>query len=407
MRNYWQFIQQGWPLLGFGFLAVFFGNLGQSFFVSWYGAHIQADLGLSASIYGSVYSLATLISGTVLMIVGGFIDKWPLRRFAIFVATGLFVGCMVLSVTHSVVTLILGFFLIRLFGQGLFPHTGITVIARSFTNTRGKALSIATAGVPVGEVVLPLLAVLLIATFGWQMSWFVFGVLVPVVFLPCMFFVVRRAHALGLPVDPVLEPHTDKAEVSSSGRKEVLKDYRFWLALPVLLTGPFVVTGIFIHQGYVLTEKSWTPEWFATCFIFYGVVHGIGSMGVGFLIDRFSAVRLLPFKALPIVAALLLLAFVDGGWVAWCMLGLLGISIGCGGPIVAALWVEVYGSSNIGAIRSMVSSFAIWSTALSPILFGVLIDNGVSIQALMTGVAVYVLAATMFAFAAYRRGNQE
>ena len=84
------------------------------------------------------------------------------------------------------------------------------------------------------------------------------------------------------------------------------------------------------------------------------------------------------------------------------MLGLLGVSIGCGGPVGAALWAEVYGTEKLGAIRSMTSSFAVWSTAVSPILFGVLIDNGMSIQALMSGVAVYVSAATLMAYMAYR-----
>ncbi|ABD81935.1 MFS transporter [Saccharophagus degradans] len=408
MRNYWQFLQQGWPLLVFGFLAVFFGNFGQSFFISWYGAAIQADLNLSASTYGAAYSFATLVSGSALMFVGGWIDKWSLRRFASTVALGLFVGCLTLAFTHNIVLLVIGFFLVRLFGQGLFPHTGITTMARSFDKNRGKALSIATMGVPVGEVILPILAVLFIAKFGWQMSWAAFALLIPVVFIPCMLFVVRRAHQLGLQVDSEIKAQSLEASVKDQpatqavGRKQVLRDYRFWLALPVMLSGPFVVTGVFIHQGFILAQKQWSPEWFAACFIFYGVVHGLGSMGVGFLIDRFSATRLLPFKALPIVFALLLLAFANGPWVAWAMLGLLGVSIGCGGPIGAALWAEVYGTEKLGAIRSMTSSFAVWSTAVSPILFGVLIDNGMSIQALMSGVAVYVSAATLMGYMAYR-----
>lgn len=392
-------------MLAFGFISVFFGNFGQSFFISWYGAAIQADLSLSASAYGAIYSLATLVSGSVLMVLGGYIDKWSLRTFACFVGIGLFAGCMVLFFSHNLIMLLLGFFLVRLFGQGLFPHTGMTVMARSFDQDRGKALSIATAGVPVGEVVLPLLAVFLIAALGWQQSWMIFALLIPGVFIPCMLWVVYRAKKIGMQVDPIrdrVEPVESDVEVKvAAGRRQVLSDYRFWLALPVLLTGPFVVTGVFIHQGYILQQKNWSAEWFAACFVFYGVVHGLGSMGVGFLIDRFSARRLLPFKAVPIAIGLLLLAFVPGDWVAWAMLGMLGIAIGCGGPVGAALWAEVYGTEKLGAIRSMVTSFAVWSTALSPVLFGVFIDRGVTVDALMGGVWVYVVLAILLSFIAY------
>jgi len=36
-------------MLAFGFLTVFWGNFGQSFFVSWFGASIQQGLGLSSA----------------------------------------------------------------------------------------------------------------------------------------------------------------------------------------------------------------------------------------------------------------------------------------------------------------------------------------------------------------------
>ena len=81
MQRYWQFVASSWPLLAFGFVSIFWGNLGQSFFISWYGASIQDSLSLSAGAYGTVYSSATLLSSLVIMAFGGMIDRWPLRRF--------------------------------------------------------------------------------------------------------------------------------------------------------------------------------------------------------------------------------------------------------------------------------------------------------------------------------------
>jgi hypothetical protein len=46
MRDYLQFVRQQWAALLFGFLAVFGGNFGQSFFVGLFGQGIQQTLGL-------------------------------------------------------------------------------------------------------------------------------------------------------------------------------------------------------------------------------------------------------------------------------------------------------------------------------------------------------------------------
>src|SRR5690554_1032581 len=46
LQSYFRFITQSWPLLAFGFLSIFWGNFGQSFFISWYGTPIQESLGL-------------------------------------------------------------------------------------------------------------------------------------------------------------------------------------------------------------------------------------------------------------------------------------------------------------------------------------------------------------------------
>jgi hypothetical protein len=37
MNSYLSFIRQQWPLLAFGFVTIFVGNFGPSFFLSWYG----------------------------------------------------------------------------------------------------------------------------------------------------------------------------------------------------------------------------------------------------------------------------------------------------------------------------------------------------------------------------------
>lgn len=404
MQRYWQFIASSWPLLAFGFVSIFWGNLGQSFFISWYGASIQDSLSLSAGAYGTVYSSATLLSSLVIMAFGGMIDRWPLRRFATLAAIGLTAACVALSAANTLPMLFLGFFLVRLCGQGLFPHTAQTTMARYFDNHRGKALSVSASGVPVGEIVLPLLAVALISAIGWRESWWVLALTIPLIYLPTMYWLLRRApiNEHEAPLSPASTHHH-----TSRGRREMLRDYRFWLALPTVVSGPFILTGVFIHQGFIIAQKQWDPLWLASCFIVYGIVHWISSMAAGVLVDRFTARRLLPMIVLPLAGAMFSLAWLDGSWVALVFMTLLGINIGISSPITGALWAEVYGTGKLGSIRSLMTSLGMIATSASPILFGLLIDKGIHAQALFGTAGFGVVLAGILVWFSYPRISDE
>lgn len=404
MRSYLQFLTNSWALLAFGFASIFWGNFGQSFFISWYGASIQTSLDLSAGRYGGIYAAATLSSGLLIMIFGGMIDRWPLRRFVTWAALGLALACLAMAAALNPLMLFVGFFLVRLCGQGLLPHTAQTTMARFFDAHRGKALSISASGVPLGEALLPALAVALIAWLGWRGSWVVVCVSVLVLYLPLVYWLLRRTHT-DIDVAP-LSAHTELVQ-RSAGRREMLTDYRFWLALPTVLAGPFMITAVFIHQGFILQEKSWSAAWLATCFIALGATHWVSSLASGLMVDYFSARRLLPFTLAPLLAALTCLILLHGAWSALPFMMLLGMSIGLSSPVMGALWAEVYGTAKLGSIRSLMSSLMILSTAVSPLLFGVLIDRGLGLTGLFGSAALGLVGALIMVLFSYRPESGE
>lgn len=401
MRRYLQFVADYWPMLAFGFLTIFWGNFGQSFFVSWYGAAIQSSLNISATTYGTIYSLATLGSGLSIMALGGVIDRWPLRRFVIAVAAGLTVAALLLWQVQHIVTLLLGFFLVRLCGQGLLPHTAQTTMARQFDANRGKALSISASGVPFGEVILPMMVVALIISFGWRNSWLVVALSIPLVYLPVAIALLHLAQKRGQ-FRPLEELEIIHPNQPAAGRREMLRDRRFWFAFPALMAGPFVVTGVFIQQGFILEQKSWSPAWFASCFVVYGALHWLSSMASGVLVDRFSAQRVLPFTVAPLAVAMFVAAGFEGNWVAMVMMALMGTTIGAVSPATGALWAEVYGTAKLGSIRSLVTSLMVLTTALAPVVLGAFIDGGKSGADVLTILGVGVSVAVVLVFFSYR-----
>lgn len=191
-------------------------------------------------------------------------------------------------------------------------------------------------------------------------------------------------------------------DVPDGSRRTVLKDKRFWLALPLLLAPGFIVTGIFIQQAFILSEKGWSTALFATSFIVYGGIHWVASLITGTLVDRFSAARLLVFLGVPLFVGLAFAGTFEGIWVVFVMMTLLGTGIGMTGTIMNALWAEIYGTTHLGAIRSLVTALGVISTAASPALFGLMIDSGISASALLWSMAAYVLVGLILARQSFR-----
>lgn len=405
MIGYLTFLRTQWPLLVFGFVTVFWGNFGQSFFVGWFSADIQESLGLSASAYGSAYSLGTLAAAATVAWAGAIIDRVSLRTYALSVSAGLCVAALLLSQASALWMLVPGFFLLRLFGQSLLPHTGMTTMARYFDDNRGKAISVAMSGVPVGEVVLPLLAVMLIASIGWQATFLVVALSVVLILVPVLLWLLRKAapqQALHAEIEAQrLGENPGRAKAVPMGRSVLLKDYRYWLALPALMASPFIMTAIFIHQNFIVVSKDWTLSWLATCFVVYGGMHWLCSLVSGVLVDRFKAVRLLPFILLPMLCALLLIAFVPGQWVALAMMILLGIGAGSTPPVTGALWAEIYGTRALGTIRSMNMAIVVLFSAISPVLVGYFIDRGTGVAGIFGACALYIAAALVLVCLSY------
>lgn len=371
--GYWNFICQQWPLLAFGFISVFIGNIGQSFFLSWYGSHIQSALDISASEYGFIYAIATLSSSFLVLSTGSLIDRYSTTLIISLVSIVLALSCILMANVTSDLMLFLAFLGLRFAGQGLFPHTAQTIMIRTYTHQRGKALSLSASGVAVGEIVLPTILMSMILLMGWRESWIALSCIIILLYLPCAFALLKKsARDFKVQADYIPMNVSD----NSLGRGDVIRDWRFWSVIPAVLSAPFIVTGVFIQQGFLLEQKGWSAGLLAGSFVAYGFLHWISSMWSGSLVDRYGAKSLLPFLPIPIISGLLVLTFLNQEWSATLFMLLFGLGIGASSPVFSALWAEIYGTKNIGAIRSMVTSMMIFSTAAAPWIFGLLIEKG-------------------------------
>jgi len=144
------FIRQKPGLALFAMLAVAVSGFGQTFFVSVFGEEIRTSAGLSHTAYGSIYSLATLVSAAMLFKFGRLVDIWPLSRAVLLATAILALGCLLLGLKGGVLLLGVGFFCIRFGGQGSFRAYGHDHGCQVFFCSQGQGSGSGRLRVPPG-----------------------------------------------------------------------------------------------------------------------------------------------------------------------------------------------------------------------------------------------------------------
>ena len=82
----------------------------------------------------------------------------------------------------------------------------------------------------------------------------------------------------------------------------------------------------------------------------------------------------------PLLLAMAVLFYANQEISAYFFLGLIGISNGFGNILGSSTWAEIYGVKYIGSIKALTTAFMVFSTALGTAVFGVLIDNGFTVE---------------------------
>ena len=370
-----------------GFLLTFFSSFGQTYFISLSAGDIRAEYGLSHGGFGTLYMIATLASAATLPQIGKVIDRISVSATVLLAAPILALACVLMAWSTSLVLLVLAIYLLRLFGQGMFSHIAFTAMGRWFAAQRGRAVSLSAIGVNFGEALFPISFVGVAALIGWRGSWLLAAGVLMLVALPAIYGLLKVERT---PQSAKVDPNVPVAREWTRG--EVVRDPLFWASLMGVLAPPFIGTTIFFHQVYLSELRSWDPAVFAASFAIMSAMTIGFALVAGQLIDRFSAIRLLPSFLLPLSLSCFVLASTDAPWGAYAFMALMGVSYGFSSTLFGALWPELYGTRHLGGIRSLIVAFMVFATAMGPGLTGALIDAGVSYPLQIAAMGAYCVA---------------
>jgi MFS family permease len=400
-------IRSEWQLLLFGFLMTFWSSPGQTFLISLFSGEIRAELALSDGEFAGIYSLATLSSAIVVIWSGSLVDRVDLKKLSLTIVLGLAIGCGMMSLSDSVLTLLISLFVLRQLGQGLMFIISSTAMVRYLDEHKGKASALASMGYAVAEAVMPGMLVALLLWVGWRQSWQIAALLLIVFMVPAILYLLRdhrQRHD-----NYLVQLANDNADGERIYRRrqwsraEVVRDPYFYLFAPGLMSQPLMFTGFIFHQVHLVESKAWPLIGWASLFSLYALVSVATKLICGPLIDRYGAIKMIPIIALPMGVGLVILAFAQSLFWGGIFLVLTGITVGFQSTVVAPFWAEMYGNKHLGAIKSLGAAAMVFCTALSPIVIGWQIDLGVSMETLAMASAGYILLTSALAWYACRR----
>ena len=382
----------------FGFIFTFFSSFGQSFFLGLFNAPIRNELGITHGQFGNIYATATICSSVILIWIGKKIDDYRIFYYSFFVIILLFLSSLFFSFINSIYFLAVAIFLMRLSGQGLMSHASTTTISRFFERSRGKALSTIWLGLSTAEFILPVLITYFFLIYSWRTVWQGIAILI-ILLLP--FVIINTIKSVKLDSREVeINSKNKKIKIKSWRRRDVIKDYRFYIVSLNMLAMPWLATGIFVYQSFISDSKMWAVYTIPKAFMVYSITSIVTLFLSGFLVDKFTGRKLILFMNIPLLLAMFILFKFNHEFFAYLFLGLVGISNGLANILGSSTWAEIYGVKYIGSIKALTTAFMVFSTAFGTAVFGFFIDLGFTIEniAFVGGAYIVISLALLLVF---------
>ncbi len=364
----------GWRMVALASIVGMLTGPGQSIGVSVFRQHLSDGLRLSDSAIAAAYLVGTLGSSTIQPRIGRWVDQVGVRRAAATFGVAFALVLAHMSTVHGVVWLAVGFFGIRLFGQGALALTSSVAVMHWFERRRGLALGTTMTVMMAGMSFVPVLLALAIGAVGWRLAWLVAAGVIALTVVPIGWFgFVDRPADLGQQVDGASRNGGATAVPTrhSLARPEALRTTAFWLLATVVSCNSVLGTGLIFHQTNLLGEIGYSNAEAAAMFLPQAAGAIAGGLAFGWLADR--AVRpLLPAAVMLLLVSTLLLggsATAFPGVLLYTVV--LGLTLGSAPAVQGTLLPALFGVRHIASIAGVLSFVSVLSSSLGALVFSV------------------------------------
>ena len=322
---------------------------------------------------GAISSIALvnwIAMGLGSFVWGALSDRIGTRGVAVAGGLLLGLGLVLSSLVQSLWQLFVTFGVMVGFAVGAFYAPLTSTVTKWFTARRGLAVSLVSAGIGFGILVIAPLTRGLISWADWRLALLVIGDLAWLVIVPVA-LLIRDPADLGAAALGGAAPVGGQAY--SPG--DVLATPQFWMIALTHFACCAAHSGPIFHMVTHATDQGLAPMAAATAFGVSGFSSIIGRIGGGLLADRVGAKPTL-VVGLAIQAAMIPIYLVAHDVAAFYLLALVfGISYGGVMPLYALVTREYFGEKVMGAAYGAVFLISTLGMGLGSYAGGILYDR--------------------------------
>lgn len=348
----------GWNIVAVAFFVDF---IAVGFFFYSYGVFFKAlavEFGGSRLDVAIGITLVNIVSAVIAPFLGKSLDSYPIRKVMLFGTVNLSFGFLALSFISTQWQLYL--ILATMIAVGSSAMGGLStakLVTNWFIKKRGRALGIATMGISLSGVVMPILSAWIIESYGWRVGFMVFAAVTLIGVYPVISrYVVTSPADLGMLPDTGLASIDTSSMVADSKQwhlKDAMTDRNFWL---VVITFGLIfccMGATLTHMVPRVTDMGFSLSAAAPILSFGAATGVIGKFVYGIITDYWSA-RLAIWTAIfsQFVGQVILL-YADSYWQLALGASVFGFGMGGIVPIHGSLVSALFGQAGFGYIMGL------------------------------------------------------
>ncbi len=327
---------------------------------------LHAAFGWDRTQLGGAVAISQLALAVALPFWGSLIDRHGPRPIILtsVVVMSLLVSSLSLLTDH-LWHLYLIFAAIPFLAAGASPLGYSSVLIRRFERHLGLALGLATMGVGLGASILPPLAQALINASGWRHAYALIGLITVLVGLPATLVatrhtrgpVARRSGSARLPVFPAMRTPT------------------FLLMCAVFILLGVTTVGVLAQLVPMMIDRGFAPTAAAGIAALTGLSALVSRGGIGWVLDRVQAPRVIAAVAVLACLSFLLLALGGGRPSSYLAVVLLGSAIGAEVNFIAFLTRRHFAPALFGRLYGIEFGIYLIGGGIGPLLLGISFDH--------------------------------
>jgi len=367
---------------------------------------LQAEFGWSRTALSSAVAVSIALYGLTGPIVGRLADRWGPRWVLTAGVAIVGVGTMAGAAVNQFWQFFVAVGLLAAIGSSATAApVAATVATRWFERHRGLVLGINGAGMAAGQLVILPLAMALVALVGWRGAFLCLGGGLLVFVAPLTAALVRndpRERGLSAFGATGATRATSPAEEAAE-RTPVSEAARTWPFL--LLCGSFWVCGyttfgvILAHFIPHATDHGFQPQQAAEALGIMGAMNIAGTIGSGWLCDRFGPKLPLALYYLLRGVSLFFLPFVTTVPELFAFAALFGLNFISTVPATTTLTARIYGRYSVGELSGWIFASHQLGGAIGSVASGWLFDKSGDYTLAFYVAGAWALVATMMVLA--------